>query len=225
MCKGFKEALGRYRERVPHLRLAGPTSFAPIIKSAVNIVERSGGQYHVLLIIADGQVTRSVETEHGHLSPQEKDTVNAIVEASEFPMSIILVGVGDGPWDMKRQFNDKIPARNFDNFQFVNFTEIMLKKIPPARKEAKFALAALKEKQSQFQAILELGILGRRKGKSYGRVPLHPPSVTRNSAGFGSNYSRSSSSDQSGGAYQTPAPPSQQWNSQTCYACGHDLRK
>lgn len=34
----------------------GPTSFAPIIETAMTIVEESGGQYHVLLIIADGQV-------------------------------------------------------------------------------------------------------------------------------------------------------------------------
>ena len=34
----------------------GPTSFAPIIETAIGIVDSSGGQYHVLLIIADGQV-------------------------------------------------------------------------------------------------------------------------------------------------------------------------
>lgn len=36
---------------------SGPTSFAPIIEAAVRTVEMSGGQYHVLLIIADGQVS------------------------------------------------------------------------------------------------------------------------------------------------------------------------
>ncbi|PON46451.1 von Willebrand factor, type A [Trema orientale] len=80
-CNGFEEVLCRYREIVPHLRLAGPTSFAPVIEMAMTIVEQSGGQYHVLVIIADGQVTRSVDTERGRLSPQEQKTVDAIVEA------------------------------------------------------------------------------------------------------------------------------------------------
>ncbi|XP_020407386.1 E3 ubiquitin-protein ligase RGLG1 [Zea mays] len=116
-CNGFEEALDRYRELVPHLRLAGPTSFAPIIEMAMTIVEQSGGQYHVLLIIADGQVTRSVDTASGQLSSQEQKTVDAIVKASELPLSIVLVGVGDGPWDMMKEFDDNIPARAFDNFQ------------------------------------------------------------------------------------------------------------
>ncbi|KAL6583715.1 E3 ubiquitin-protein ligase rglg2 [Orobanche minor] len=174
-CDGFEEVLSRYRELVPQLRLAGPTSFAPVIEMAVTIVEQSGGQYHVLLIIADGQVTRSVDTDRGQLSPQEKKTVDAIVRASEYPLSIILVGVGDGPWDMMREFDDNIPARSFDNFQFVNFTEIMSKNMDRSRKEAEFALSALMEIPSQYKATLELNILGASRGKGVDRVALPPP--------------------------------------------------
>ncbi|XP_071734975.1 E3 ubiquitin-protein ligase RGLG2-like [Rutidosis leptorrhynchoides] len=174
-CNGFEEVLNRYREMLPHLKLAGPTSFAPIIEKAMTIVEESGGQYHVLVIIADGQVTRSVDTERGRLSPQEQKTVDAIVEASKLPLSIVLVGVGDGPWDTMKEFDDYIPSRSFDNFQFVNFTEIMKKNVPPIRKETEFALAALMEIPTQYKATIELNILGSRKGISPKRVALPPP--------------------------------------------------
>ncbi|CAI0454744.1 unnamed protein product [Linum tenue] len=159
-CNGFEEVLSRYREIVPSLRLAGPTSFAPVIEKAMTIVEESGGQYHVLLIIADGQVTRSVDTEHGRLSPQEQKTVDAIVQASKLPLSIVLVGVGDGPWD---------------TMKFVNFTEIMLKNVDQSRKETQFALSALMEIPPQYKATMELGLLGRRKGNIPQRVALPPP--------------------------------------------------
>ncbi|XP_071706916.1 E3 ubiquitin-protein ligase RGLG5-like [Rutidosis leptorrhynchoides] len=174
-CNGFEEVLNRYREILPHLKLAGPTSFAPVIEKAMTIVEESGGQYHVLVIIADGQVTRSVDTERGRLSPQEQKTVDAIVEASKLPLSIVLVGVGDGPWDTMKEFDDNIPSRYFDNFQFVNFTEIMNKNVPPIRKETEFALAALMEIPTQYKATIELNILGSRKGISPKRVALPPP--------------------------------------------------
>ncbi|VAI78082.1 unnamed protein product [Triticum turgidum subsp. durum] len=159
-CTGFEEALERYRQIVPALRLSGPTSFAPIIETAIGIVDSTGGQYHVLLIIADGQVTRNVDTQSGQLSQQEWDTINAIVKASQFPLSIVLVGVGDGPWDMMHKFDDNIPARSFDNFQFVNFTEIMSKSIAADRKEAEFALSALMEIPTQYKATLDLQLLG-----------------------------------------------------------------
>ncbi|KAG7016218.1 E3 ubiquitin-protein ligase RGLG2, partial [Cucurbita argyrosperma subsp. argyrosperma] len=192
-CNGFEEVLSRYQEIAPHLRLAGPTSFAPVIEMAMTIVEQSGGQYHVLLIIADGQVTRSVDTERGRLSPQEQKTVDAIVEASKLPLSIVLVGVGDGPWDMMREFDDNIPSRAFDNFQFVNFTEIMSKNIPTSRKETEFALAALMEIPAQYKATIELGILGGCKGLSPQRVALPPP-VYGTTASFSSSKPTWSSS-------------------------------
>uniref|UniRef100_A0A7N0VJN7 RING-type domain-containing protein n=1 Tax=Kalanchoe fedtschenkoi TaxID=63787 RepID=A0A7N0VJN7_KALFE len=174
-CNGFEDVLMRYREIVPQLRLAGPTSFAPIIEMAMSIVEKSGGQYHVLLIIADGQVTRSVDMENGQLSTQEQRTVEAIVKASEYPLSVILVGVGDGPWDVMRDFDDNIPARAFDNFQFVDFTEIMSKNMSVSRKQTEFALYALMEIPSQYKATIELNMLGRRTGNAPERIPLPPP--------------------------------------------------
>ncbi|XP_024383266.1 E3 ubiquitin-protein ligase RGLG3 [Physcomitrium patens] len=164
-CDGMEEALARYRAILPHVRLAGPTSFAPIINAAVDIVEESGGQYHVLFIIADGQIE----------GPQERATVDAIVNASYYPLSIVLVGVGDGPFSMMKEFDDNLPERTFDNFQFINFTEIMQSRLLPQEKEAKFALGALMEIPLQYKATVKLGILGTRRGQSPGVRPRPPP--------------------------------------------------
>ncbi|WCJ28620.1 Copine (Calcium-dependent phospholipid-binding protein) family [Euphorbia peplus] len=174
-CHGFEEVLSCYKKIVPSLRLSGPTSYAPVIEAAMDIVEKSRGQYHVLVIIADGQVTRSVDTSARELSSQEEKTIKSIVDASSYPLSIILVGVGDGPWDDMKKFDDKLPTREFDNFQFVNFTEIMSKNTSPSAKETAFALAALMEIPLQFKAALEYGIVGRTTGRAKKIVPRSPP--------------------------------------------------
>ncbi|KAF8017438.1 hypothetical protein BT93_H2573 [Corymbia citriodora subsp. variegata] len=224
-CNGFEEVLARYREIAPQLKLAGPTSFAPIIEMAMTIVEQSGGQYHVLLIIADGQVTRSVDTQNGHLSPQEQMTVDAIVRASEFPLSIVLVGVGDGPWDMMREFDDNIPARAFDNFQFVNFTEIMSKNVDSRRKQTEFALSALMEIPSQYKATLELSLLGRRRLGAPERIPVPPPAFVTPPVSSSKTYYRTSSfqPDTTYDDYiQTPSVPttsSYRTDNQACPIC------
>ncbi|KAD7116456.1 hypothetical protein E3N88_03724 [Mikania micrantha] len=159
-CQGFEEVLKRYREIVSQRTLAGPTSFAPIIETAITIVEESGCQYHVLLIIANGQVTKSVDIKDGQLSLQEDNTINAIVKASYYPLSIILVGVGYGPWDMMREFDDNIISRVFDNIQFVDFTNTMSKDITLAKKETEFASNALMKLPSQYYTIVDLELLG-----------------------------------------------------------------
>ncbi|KAI9161576.1 hypothetical protein LWI28_018814 [Acer negundo] len=156
-CNGFEEVLACYRNIVPNLKLS------------------DGGQYHVLVIIADGQVTRSVNTSDGELSPQEEKTIKSIVNASSHPLSIVLIGVGDGPWEDMQRFDDKIPAREFDNFQFVNFTAIMSKNTTAAEKEAAFALAALMEIPIQYKAARDFSILGRTTGKARKIVPRPPP--------------------------------------------------
>ena len=63
-----------------------------------------------------------------------------------------MIGVGDGPWDVMKDFDDKLPQRAFDNFQFVNFTEILQGyRNNPSRMEAVFALKTLMEIPDQFK--------------------------------------------------------------------------
>ncbi|XP_042043182.1 E3 ubiquitin-protein ligase RGLG4-like isoform X1 [Salvia splendens] len=245
-CHGFEEVMACYRRIVPKLRLSGPTSYGPVVDAAVDIVEKSGGQYHVLVIIADGQVTRSVNTSDNELSPQEERTINSLVNASLYPLSIILIGVGDGPWDDMKKFDDKIPDRDFDNFQFVNFTEIMSKSTSSAEKETAFALAALMEIPVQYKAAREFGLLGltynltfllihllstckleqrRVTGKAKKIVPRPPPvpytpAASHNShSGLSRQFSNNSASAQDD---QTQVCPVCLTNAKNiAFSCGH----
>lgn len=133
---GFNEVLQHYNQITPLISLAGPTSFAPIIRETINIV-RESKSYHILVIIADGEVT------------VVNETVKAIVEASKYPISIICIGVGDGPWDLMEKFDDELPERQFDNFQFVDSAKILLNP-KSENKPVEFAVAALQEIPEQF---------------------------------------------------------------------------
>jgi len=145
-CKGLDGVLERYNGIASSVDLAGPTSFAALIRQTIKVV-RETGEYHILLIIADGQVN------------EVKETADAIVEASNYPISIVMVGVGDGPWEQMNEFDDKLPQRRFDNFQFVEL-EAVFKKHSPAAREAAFAVNALMEVPEQYQEIKRLGLLG-----------------------------------------------------------------
>ena len=155
VCRGFGEVLACYdRVLARGVRMAGPTSFAPVIRRAVRIV-RETRAYHILVIVADGQVTPDSD-----FCRATSETVAAIVEASAHPLSIVVVGVGDGPWDQMAEFDDGLPQRRFDNFQFVEFDRHWNREPGDvAHKDASFAIAALQEIPEQFSAIRRLGYI------------------------------------------------------------------
>eukprot|EP00262_Sarcandra_glabra_P004616 TRINITY_DN1574_c0_g1_i1.p1 TRINITY_DN1574_c0_g1~~TRINITY_DN1574_c0_g1_i1.p1 ORF type:complete len:164 (+),score=21.18 TRINITY_DN1574_c0_g1_i1:343-834(+) len=147
---------------------------------------------------------------------------------------------------MMQKFDDNIPARAFDNFQFVNFTEIMSRNIPMSKKETEFALGALMEIPTQYKATLALQILGCQKGIPE-RVALPPPIKNyNNSTNSSPRYSRSSTFEHRAGFYNGAsatvpenAPQNNQecpicifhskdlafgCGHQTCYNCGKDLQ-
>lgn len=83
---GVRGMIDTYYGFVPHAMLSGPTNFAPTILSATKGARDTASEkcYTVLLILTDGDIT------------DMDATVDAIVEADDAPLSIIIVGVGNG---------------------------------------------------------------------------------------------------------------------------------
>ncbi|KAG8652755.1 protein BONZAI 2 isoform X2 [Manihot esculenta] len=84
--EGIQGIMMAYASALLNVSLAGPTLFGPVISTAALIASQSlangGKKYFVLLIITDGVVTDLQETK------------DAIVKASDLPLSILIVGVG-----------------------------------------------------------------------------------------------------------------------------------
>lgn len=161
-CKGLVGCANRYQDIAQSVRLAGPTSFAPLIRQAIKLV-RETNEYHILLIVADGQVSKS----------EIALTTQAIVEASNYALSIVMVGVGDGPWHLMDHFDDNLPERRFDNFQFVEFGKVF-HRYPAERREAAFATHALMEVPAQYQAVKRLGLLRESRRLPDFKAPPEP---------------------------------------------------
>ncbi|CAL1389240.1 unnamed protein product [Linum trigynum] len=84
--EGIHGILMAYSSALYNVSFAGPTLFGPVITKAASIASKSlengGRKYYVLLIITDGVITDLQETK------------DAIVQASDLPLSILIVGVG-----------------------------------------------------------------------------------------------------------------------------------
>jgi hypothetical protein len=81
--------LVEYRKFITQIRLSGPTNFAPMIRDLNNEVKYNLNNgmtmgYNILLILTDGQID------------DLKDTIDEMVEASFLPISVIIVGIGNG---------------------------------------------------------------------------------------------------------------------------------
>ncbi|KAL4235385.1 Copine-9 [Mactra antiquata] len=143
-CAGIQGIMQAYYTSMRQVQLYGPTNFSPVINHVAKFAasKTDGSNYFVLLIITDGVITDM---------PQ---TINAIVQASHLPMSIIIVGVGDAEFDAmdildadgKRLGIDGRYAER-DIVQFVPFREFMRGQYSnnPTLSQAALAKAVLAE--------------------------------------------------------------------------------
>jgi len=122
-CSGMNGILEAYQNALQKVQLYGPTNFSPVIRHVSRFAAQEANTgvanaYFVLLILTDGVIS------------DIDDTIQAIVDASFLPMSIIIVGVGNADFsnmeilDADKQrlsFRGKVAAR--DIVQFVPFSQ------------------------------------------------------------------------------------------------------
>lgn len=142
-CFGVDDVMNTYKQSLPFITKSGPTSFVPLIEKVMKRAQ-STRRYCFLFIIGDGAVT-------------DKDAnAAAVIQASRTPMSISFIGVGDGPWDTMREFDDNLPERAFDNWQSVDFYTKMNE---CGNNPLRFATLALQEAPDQLRAIKQLKLM------------------------------------------------------------------
>jgi len=91
--EGIQGILNVYYKTLEKVKLGEPTNFAPILKKITKSVKKEGcskvkgenvlNQYTILTIITDGEIS------------DIKETISEIKKASELPISIIIIGVGN----------------------------------------------------------------------------------------------------------------------------------
>ena len=74
-----------YRQCLDKLTFAGPTFFAPIINKVIENIRRTDNnmEYNILMILTDGVID------------DMDSTIDALVEGSFLPLSVIIVGIGN----------------------------------------------------------------------------------------------------------------------------------
>ena len=85
-CSGVDGVVDAYRKCVQSVTLYGPTNFAPILRHVISSADpglkKNYDDYFILLILTDGAVS------------DMEATKMALVDASDLPISVIIVGIG-----------------------------------------------------------------------------------------------------------------------------------
>uniref|UniRef100_A0A803KPI7 Copine C-terminal domain-containing protein n=1 Tax=Chenopodium quinoa TaxID=63459 RepID=A0A803KPI7_CHEQI len=87
IVKGVEGILEAYRSALAEVKFHSPTSLSEVIEKASSFVsepcDRNCRKYYVLLIVTNGDLLGI------------QDTIDSLVKASNLPLSILIVGVGD----------------------------------------------------------------------------------------------------------------------------------
>ena len=83
--KSVNNIIKEYHKCLDRIKLSYPTYFAPLINKIINEIKKEEDilEYHVLMILTDGIID------------DYQDTVDALVEGSFLPLSVIIIGIGN----------------------------------------------------------------------------------------------------------------------------------
>ena len=87
--KNVEGIIGAYRNSISRIKLFGPTNFAPLINRTIQICkqDKENYVYHILMILTDGIINDMA------------DTIDALVDASFLPISVIIIGIGNNDFE------------------------------------------------------------------------------------------------------------------------------
>ena len=110
-----------YHKCIKEIFFSGPTYFAPLINEIINNIKKQNDprEYQVLMILTDGIIK------------DEEDTIDALVEGSYYPLSVIIIGIGNADFKKMEQLDgDEMPLisrkgikRQRDLVQFVPYNK------------------------------------------------------------------------------------------------------
>lgn len=125
--QGIPGVISAYRDSLSKVIQDGPTYFSDLLKTVVNIIKEEINlgtiKYYILMILTDGLINDMEETR------------NALVQASEYPLSVIIIGIGNADFgNMTELDGDVLPVTNKkeekvkrDIVQFVPFNKFKKK--------------------------------------------------------------------------------------------------
>ena len=142
---GYRELLITYKIQKKK-KLKDTMSYSTIVKDCISSMKSNC--FRVLVIITCQQnFIRNFEFSEAVSNASEKH-----------PLAIIVVGVGDGPWDKELEYVNY--EGRFDNFTFVNYNKIVkIAKKLGVKPDIIFAFKALREIPNQFKCIKLLNLV------------------------------------------------------------------
>ncbi|KAM3410089.1 hypothetical protein ACQJBY_002374 [Aegilops geniculata] len=166
---GVEGIMSAYSSTLYSVSLAGPTLFGPVISKAAEIASHSvqygNNKYFVLLIITDGVIT------------DQQETKDSIVRASDLPLSILIVGVGNADFTQMRildaDFGKRLESSTGrvatrDIVQFVPMREVQGGQVTVVQ-------SLLEELPGQFLEYMRTRDIKPRPPQHASAPPAYPP--------------------------------------------------